>query len=347
MDLTTKTFRKGIMWDDYVTETIPYDYTPSETSFIKSVLIKILNNNQEHLNYYLSLLGYSFTGNADSEKSVYFMIDKTEDGKGDNGKTFFFDILNDLLPNYVYKSKSTFILKKNTKSHKQLSEMKGKRLVWLEELPTEETNAELIKEIADGKTTENEVMFGTSEKINIMFKMFVLSNNIPNIKSAEEAVYNRYKQISFNSHFDRTGEREVENAEKLEFIANTKLSQIIKEDYYNEVFNLIIEYAHNYYTIGLPKIPQQFLNDTNETKTKNNKFSSWFSDNCEKDEDGKIALEHLVYMSSCNKEDIKSFLKKLGFKYNSDLSGLGKNNKGKAYKGGYVGIKLSEIESDD
>jgi len=347
MDLSTKLFREGIMWDDFVTETIPYDYKQSETSYIKSILIKILNNNQEHLNYYLSLLGYSFTGNADSEKAVYFMIDKTEDGKGDNGKTFFFDILNDLLPNYVYKSKSSFILKKNTKAHKQLAEMKGKRLVWLEELPTEETNAELIKEIADGKSTENEVMFGTSEKINIMFKMFVLSNNIPNIKSNEEAVYNRYKQVSFNSHFDRTGDRVEENAEKLEFVADTKLSQIIKEQYYNEVFNLIIEYANNYYKNGLPKIPQQFLNDTNETKTKNNKFSSWFSENCEKDEDGKVALDHLVYMSSCNKDDIKSFLKKMGFKYDKDLSGLGKNNKGKAYKGGYVGIKISENEEEE
>jgi phage/plasmid-associated DNA primase len=346
MDLETKTFREGIMWDDYITETIPYDYKPSSCDFVKSILLKILNNNEEHLNYYLSLLGYSFTGNADSEKSVYFMIDKTEDGKGDNGKTLFFDILNDLLPNYVYKSKSTFVLKKNTKAHKQLVKMKGKRLVWLEELPKEETNAELIKEIADGKTTENEVMFGTSENINIMFKMFILSNNIPNIKSNEEAVYNRYKQISFNSHFDRTGDRLEENPEKLEFIANTKLSQIIKEKYYNEVFNLIIEYANNYYKNGIPKVPAQFIKDTNDTKKKNNKFVEWFEDNCEKNENGKIALEQLVYLSGCNKDDIKSFMKIKGYKYNPDLSGLGKNNKGKAYKGGYIGININECEEE-
>ena len=346
MDLETKIFQNGIMWDDYITETIPYDYKYSDTSYLKSVLIKILNNNEEHLNYYLSLIGYAFTGCADLEKSLYFMIDKTEDAKGDNGKTFFFDILNDLLPNYVYKSKSTFILKKNTKAHKQLAEMKGKRLVWLEELPKEETNAELMKEIADGKTTENEVMFGTSEKINIMFKMFVLSNNIPNIKSSEEAVYNRYKQISFNSHFDRTGDRKEENYEKLEFIADTKLSQTIKDNYRNEVFNLIIDYANNYYKSGLQKIPSQFIKDTNDTKNKNNKFIEWFQDNCEKNSDEKVALELLAYMSGCDKDTIKNFMKKMGFIYNKDLSGLGKSNKGKNYKGGYEGVTICDVDSE-
>jgi phage/plasmid-associated DNA primase len=347
MDLETKIFQNGIMWDDYITETIPYDYKYSDTSYLKSVLIKILNNNEEHLNYYLSLIGYAFTGCADLEKSLYFMIDKTEDAKGDNGKTFFFDILNDLLPNYVYKSKSTFILKKNTKAHKQLAEMKGKRLVWLEELPKEETNAELMKEIADGKTTENEVMFGTSEKINIMFKMFVLSNNIPNIKSSEEAVYNRYKQISFNSHFDRTGDRTEENYEKLEFIADTKLSQIIKDNYRNEVFNLIIDYANNYYKSGLQKIPSQFIKDTNDTKNKNNKFIEWFQDNCEKNTDEKVALELLAYMSGCDKDTIKKFMKNMGFNYNKDLRNLGKDNKGKHYKGGYEGVTICDVDSEE
>ena len=100
--------------------------------------------------------------------------------------------------------------------------------MWLEELPAERnTNAELMKIIADGKTIENEVMFGTEEKIKIMFKMFVLSNHISKIDPKETAVYNRYKQISFNSHFDRTGEREEEDPENLKFIADTKHSSFI------------------------------------------------------------------------------------------------------------------------
>jgi hypothetical protein len=75
-----------------------------------------------------------------------------------------------------------------------------------------------MKELGDGMKTENEVMYGTSELLNILFKLFVLSNNKPSISAEEVAVYNRYKQISYGSHFDRTGERTEEDPNLL-FIA--------------------------------------------------------------------------------------------------------------------------------
>jgi hypothetical protein len=90
---------------------------------------------------------------------------------------------------------------------------------------------------------KQEVMYGTSELLNILFKLFVLSNNKPSISAEEVAVYNRYKQISYGSHFDRTGERTEEDPTNLLFIADTTLGDKIKEEYFNEVFYLIIEYA--------------------------------------------------------------------------------------------------------
>jgi hypothetical protein len=163
MDLRTKIFRKEFLSSDFITDTIPYDYkpcNPEKKSFLKGVLKKILNNNDEHLEYYLSIIGFSFIGSPQLEKSIYFMIDKTFGGKGDNGKTIWYDILNTLMPNYVYRSKASLIEKNNSKAHKQLVMTKGKRLVWLEELPKDkQTNAELMKEIGDGKQLENEIMF--------------------------------------------------------------------------------------------------------------------------------------------------------------------------------------------
>ena len=65
MDLETKVFRQGILSSDFVTQTIPYDYCKGDESkkeFVKSVLLKILNNNVEHLEYFLSIIGYTFIG---------------------------------------------------------------------------------------------------------------------------------------------------------------------------------------------------------------------------------------------------------------------------------------------
>lgn len=346
MDLETKIFREGIVWSDFITKTIPYDYIPSDTSNVKKVLKPILNNNDDHLEYYLSIIGYSFIGQPDLEKSIYFMIDKTEGGKGDNGKTFFFDILNDLAPNYVYRTKASLLDTKNTKVHKQLAMTKGIRLLWLEELPREkDTNAELMKEIGDGKKLENEIMFGTSESINIMFKMFALSNHIPKIDPNEQAVYNRYKQVSYNSHFDRTGTRIEADPDNLKFIADTSLSSKIKTQYYNEVFNIIIDYAHKYYERkGLPTIPQQFLNDTKETKYKNDAFGLWFDGNCKVEIGKRIALKFIVNESGMNEKMVKEGMERKGFKYIKDLSKMGKDGFNKAYKGGFEGVEYIEEE---
>jgi phage/plasmid-associated DNA primase len=352
MDLRTKIFREGILSTDFITETIPYDYqpcNPKKKEYLKNdVLKKILNNNDEHLEYYLSIIGFSFIGSPQLEKSIYFMIDKTLHGKGDNGKTIWYDILNTLMPNYVYRSKAALIEKNNTKVHKQLVMTKGKRLVWLEELPKDkQTNAEFMKEIADGKQLENEIMFGTSETLNIQFKIFILSNHVPNIDPNESAVYNRYKQVSFNSHFDRTGQRTEEDPKNLLFIADSSLGDKIKNEYYNEVFDLIIEYANNYYEKKIPKIPQQFIKDTNDTKTTNDTFAVWFNDNCIIDSTYKIALKQLISGSCMTEKLVKDGMSRLGFKYNKDLSGLEKDSFGKYYKGGFEGIKLIINDEED
>ena len=350
MDLKTKTFREGLRWDDFLTDTIPYDWQPSDSSridYVKSVLNKILNNNIEHLEYYLALIGYSFIGMPQLEKSLYFMIDGTENGKGDNGKTFFFDILNTLMPNYVYKSKGSMIEDGNAKIHKQLCMTKGKRLVWLDEFSTKKTNAVLMKEIADGKTIENEVMFGTSESINILYKMFILSNHIPKVDSNEEAVYNRYKQVSFGSHFDRTGVRQKEDADRLLFIADCSLSDNLKNEYYNEIFNIIIEYAAKYFVNKLPQIPEKFQKDAQETKLKNDEFRMWFNDNCEVDDSGRIPLELLRERSGFDDKMLKEGMKRIGLKYDKDLFGMGKNVfTNKYYKGGFEGCCFLKNNDD-
>ena len=350
MDLETKLFRKGILSSDFITQTIPYDFTKGDETkkeFVKSVLLKILNNNIDHLEYFLSIIGYTFIGSPNLEKSIYFCVDKTDKASGDNGKTFFFDILSYLLPNYVYKSKGSLLEEGNTKVHKQLAMMKGKRLVWLDEFGKKKSNAELMKEIGDGLNIENEIMFGTSETINIMFKLFTLTNNMPIIDPKDTAVYNRYKQLSYGSHFDRTGSRIEEDAENLLFIADTSLGDKIKTEYYNEVFEIIIEYANKYYLNKLPSIPIQFVKDTKETQKNNDAFANWFDENCEIDSSERVALKAIVSQSGMSEKLVKEGMIRLGFKYDKDLCKIGKDSSGKYYKGGFIGIKLLEVVDED
>ena len=44
-----------------------------------------MNNIDEHLYFWLSVIGYAFIGNVHLEKAFYCCIDGTEIGIGDNG----------------------------------------------------------------------------------------------------------------------------------------------------------------------------------------------------------------------------------------------------------------------
>lgn len=350
MNLEKKQFRQGILATDFITQTIPHNYEPADPTkmkFIKNVLTEILNNNEEHMEYYASLIGFSFIGSPHLEKSIYFCVDKTLTASGDNGKTFFPDILNDLMPNYVYKTKGTLIEEGNTKVHKQLAMLKGKRLVWLDELSKKKLNAEIMKEIGDGLKIENEVMFGTSEILDIMFKMWILTNNIPTIDARDTAVFNRYKHLSYGSHFDRTGKRLTKNAEKLEFIADTKLGDKIKTDYKNEIFNFVIDYANKYYVSGIPPIPQQFKNDAKETQESNDMFGMWFSENCNLEPNNRIAEKTIMFHCEMSSKLVREGMLRKGLVYNKDLSKMGLDQYGKPYKGGYVGVNMNEQNNLD
>lgn len=351
MDLKTKKFRKGILSSDFITDTIPFNYeigkaTAEKKRFIKNVLLKILNNNEEHLEYFLSIIGFTFIGSPHLEKSLYFCVDKTKKCAGDNGKTFFFDILTTLMPNYVYKSKGTLLEEKNTKIHKQLVMMNGKRLVWVDEFGTNKSNAVLMKELGDGLHIENEVMFGTSDNINVMFKLFALTNHLPNIDPKDTAVYNRYKQISYGSHFDRTGNRTEEDPDNLLFIANVTLGDTIKSDYYNEIFELIIEYANKYYIDKIPSIPFQFIKDTTETQNKNDEFGLWFDDNIIIDTNERISKIQMLKGTNMSLKEIIEGMTRKGFEYKKALN-CGKDEFKNKIQGGWEGCKIIFNDGDE
>ena len=180
-DMRENKFNKGYSDYDYITKTIPFDYTPAtkeQTDFVKNIIFKICNCNQSHMDYYLGVMGQALTGDAELEKALYFCVGVG----GNNGKTLILEALADIMPNYVSKIERKTFEKGYTKAHKHLAGTKGKRIVYVEELSTKEQEIELLKEIADGKNIKNEIMFGTDELINIMFKLIFLSNCQANIK---------------------------------------------------------------------------------------------------------------------------------------------------------------------
>ena len=93
----------------------------------------------------------------------------------------------------------------------------------------------------------------------------------------------------------------------------------------------------------LPEIPAFFQTKIMETKKHNDSFIEWFDENVEISKDGKIPFKLFLNASGLGETDLKDGMKRMGFKYNKDLSKIGKDQDKKAYKGGYEGLRLKHI----
>jgi phage/plasmid-associated DNA primase len=323
-------FNKGYSDYDYITKTISFDYvypTQEQTQFVKNIIFKICNCNPSHMDYYLGVMGQALTGDAELEKALYFCVGVG----GNNGKTLILEALTDIMPNYVSKIERQTFEKGYTKAHKHLTGTKGKRIVYVEELSTKEQNIETLKEIADGKTIKNEVLFGTDELINIMFKLIFLSNCQANMK-VDGGIGNRYRQLCHNSKFNK--ETTEDNYETLDFVQDRTLASLLKGEYKYALIQLLLDSGHEYTKTNKLIIPTEFQEAIENTLETNDEVKMWFNENCEYGEDFKCSKKELEENISKPFREIQVEIQRItNFKYVRDMR-CGK------LRGGFKGFRI-------
>lgn len=280
-DLKNKTFRKDILKEEYITKTLPYDYNPEinkeNREWILKELLKICNMNEKHLEYYLSIIAFCLCGVPHLEQEIYCLI-----GQGaSNGKTIALEALMEIFDIYITKGDTKIFESDCSKKHKYLVDYYNttNRIIICNEFDDKkEVDSKMFKEIADGESIKNEIMFGTSIKSKINAKPFIIGNYTLKFDKQDKGIERRYKHLQFNTKFLDKEELEKENCEKLQFFKDKTFKQKLI-DRKNEFIDIIIEYANNYYINGkLPIIPDEFKEEQNEVLNANNDFMNWFQD---------------------------------------------------------------------
>ena len=329
-DMRENKFNKGYSDYDYLTKTIPFKYnepTQEHMDFVKNVIYKICNCNQSHMDYYLGVLGQALTGDAELEKSLYFCVGVG----GNNGKTLILEALADIMPNYVSKIERKTFEKGYTKAHKHLTGTKGKLIIYVEELSSKEQEIELLKELADGKGVKNEILFGTDELINILFKLFFLANCQANMK-ADGGIGNRYKQLCHNSKFNK--ETTEDNYETLDFVQDKTLASKLKGEYKHALIQLLLDAGHLYTKTNTLTIPDEFEEATANALEANDEIKMWFNDYCEYGDDFKCSKKELEDNISKPFREIQNEIQRItNFKYD-------RNGKYNTNRGGFKGFRI-------
>jgi len=349
LDLKTMKFRNGLVKEDYLTKCIPYDYVkPSleQVSDVRKELLKICNNDKSHLEYYLSLIGYSLTGDAEREQIFGYFRGQS----ASNGKSVIFEVLEDIMPNYVKKAENklfdaTFDMKK------ELPSFYGKRLIWVNELSEQKKDADRLKAFADGTTYSFGRNYATeSEMLNVIFKIIIVSNYSLNIK-ADNGVVRRFKLCQFNSKFDENYTED--NYEKLEFKKDKNFGTKLRNEFKMALIELLAQYGNHYWNEkNLKEYPIEWSEEASENMNDNNKFDVWFNENFTFDEnelkEGEKGLfvgkQFMTDMLPTDLRNVKmnDELKRMRLNFTYD-----RTKRYKTAKGIYVGFGLKKLDEED
>ena len=220
-NMKNKTFRDGIYPTDYLTKTLDFEYSSERNTddmeWYKMELKKIMNNNETHLEFLLSILGQALTGDSEKYKYFYFCIGQL----AGNGKSTIFSTLENIFNCYVKCVESNILETDYSKKHKIMPSFKTNRIVYLDEMKKgKKIDSKYVKLIADGKLYENEVLFGTTNTFKIQAKAFLLLNHMTDFDAMDLGVYRRYTHLQFDSEFDVLNKYKLkkDNYEKLKFI---------------------------------------------------------------------------------------------------------------------------------
>ena len=219
------------------------DYNPSNdepTRFLR-FLNEIFNSDKELINYVLRFLGYCLTGEVKESK---FLICY---GSGANGKSVFFNLVRDIMGFYADSMAAAGILKKrnNDGPNTNIMRIRDTRMVTIEELKRfDELDTALVKNITGGTGEKINVreMYGRAQSFEIAFKLVMNTNFLPRLDWIDYAIERRVVVIPFNVVFSK---------EKQDKDLPSKLREE-KE----QILNLLIKNAVEYYKYGLPEIPE-------------------------------------------------------------------------------------------
>jgi phage/plasmid-associated DNA primase len=353
-NLKTGAFDNRIKFDDYLSckLNLPY-HEPSEEAYqrVEKIISQICSMEDWRIKYYKSLLGYAMTGRANEQQAFYSMT-----GIGSNGKSFVFEQLSKIFPQYVYKIASNTFEKDCKDYNKNISCVIGKRIVWSNELSkNKQSDADKLKDFSDG--TIMNIPFLYQQKpvcIKNNAKLFLIANQNPKFAS-DGGIDRRLRAINFVSRFYKKDEiipfPSNPDVKRDYWVDQTIDSFFESHDGSRALFKFIAEGAKIYFKEGLTT-PEQFKQLANDVANANNQFIEFITDNLQIVEEGKGVVHKDDVMAAWKKEkgkeccfdDLRSELVRRKFIYDAKQR---KKILGKTKTGCFTNMKIIQSVSEN
>ena len=169
----------------------------AECPNFRKFLNDVFEEDSELIEFVQRAIGYSLTGST-AEQCLFIMI-----GDGANGKSTFINVMNKLLGTYGTTAASqTLIANGGASVGDDLVDLIGARLITVSETEEGQSLAEAkIKQMTGGDTLKGRPLYGNWVQFSIIGKLWLATNNLPQINNTDHGIWRRIKAIPFNRTF--------------------------------------------------------------------------------------------------------------------------------------------------
>lgn len=285
--------------DFLCTNMCKYQYNPSaQSTRFKSFINEIMCGNKNLAKYLQCVLGYCITGSCSENKMFFFK------GQGANGKSKLMEAVENVMGNYFAR----FPISALTKSHisaghptPELVPLINKRIAYSSELKADnQINDSILKTLTGSSKIMVRKMRKEYKESDVMFKIIVDTNFIPNFKFYDYATERRIVIIPFDRVF-KNGERDLQLHKKL-------------ADDGEYILKWLVDGAYSYYEQKRLQEPPEIAFAISEFKRETDSIGCFIKDVLTDKCGGKIKSSVLYeryraycYENGFSEVDIKSF----------------------------------------
>ena len=180
-----------------ITQLINFTYRPdAECPIFEKFMRSILSDDQELFDYVHQAVGYSATGET-REQCLFFLH-----GDGANGKSTFLNSIRTLLGGYAKHTPTDTLISKSGSASNDLARLAGSRFVTASEANADQKVADaLLKQITGDEPIVARFLFKEFVTFQPQFKLFIATNQLPQINGSDPAMWRRIRTIPFSRVF--------------------------------------------------------------------------------------------------------------------------------------------------
>jgi putative DNA primase/helicase len=182
-----------------ITKIVNCDYDPEAKGETFDAFLRTIQPNREIRSFLQRSIGYSLLGTV-RERSFWILY-----GTGNNGKSLFVNLFNNLLGEYSSGTTSNSIMAKAGQSiPNDIARLRGKRFIVIPETEeNERLNSALVKALSAGDQMTARFLFGEFFDFYFTGKLWIATNHKPTITDHSKGFWDRLKLVPFTVDIPR------------------------------------------------------------------------------------------------------------------------------------------------